>query len=216
MRDRSSRPGGPAGRHRRVARAFGELVSAAPDWDAPTPVAGWVARDVVGHLVEWLPAFLSAGGVDLPAAPSPATDPVGAWEAQAVAVQALLDDPSVAHRGFTHPHAGSHRLADAIDRFYTTDVFLHSWDLARATDQEPPLDPVTCAELLAQLEPIEPMLRASGQYGPRVPLAADDRAVAADPVTRLIAFIGRDPTWVSRRRRSLRRGRRCPRRARRR
>ena len=33
---------------------------------------------------------------------------------------------------FTHPYAGTHRLADAVDRFYTADVFMHSWDLARA------------------------------------------------------------------------------------
>jgi len=44
--------------------------------------------------------------------------------------------------------------------------------------------------MLAGMEPLDAMLRESGQYGPRVPVPED-----ADPQTRLIAFIGRDPEW---------------------
>ena len=37
----------------------------------PAPPEGWVARDVVRHLVEWFPGFLQSGaGVRLPAGPS--------------------------------------------------------------------------------------------------------------------------------------------------
>ena len=32
----------------------------------------------------------------------------------------------------------------AVDRFYTTDVFMHTWDLARATGQDDTLDPTLC------------------------------------------------------------------------
>jgi uncharacterized protein (TIGR03086 family) len=78
----------------------------------------------------------------------------------------------------------------AVDRFYTTDVFMHAWDLARATGQEPGLDPDLSAELVAGMEPIDDLLRSSGQYGPRVPVPDD--APAQD---RLAAFIGRDPGW---------------------
>ncbi|MCU1352226.1 MAG: hypothetical protein JWM05_1435, partial [Acidimicrobiales bacterium] len=68
----------PAERHRAVARRFGEVVAATRDWQAPTPVAEWVALDVVGHLVEWFPAFLAAGGVELPIGPDVEADPAGA------------------------------------------------------------------------------------------------------------------------------------------
>ena len=44
-------PGEEAARHHAVAGRFGRLVAATNDWDAPSPVAGWVARDVVDHLV---------------------------------------------------------------------------------------------------------------------------------------------------------------------
>ena len=67
-------------------------------------------------------------------------DPVAAWQHHADAVQALLDDPATATESFTHPHAGTHRSPSAIDRFYTTDVFMHTWDLARATGQDDRLD----------------------------------------------------------------------------
>jgi uncharacterized protein (TIGR03086 family) len=182
---------GPAEEHRRVAGRFTELVVGvrAGDWDAPAPVDGWRARDVVRHLVEWFPDFLEAGaGIRLPPHPSVDIDPVGAWTAHSDAVQDLLDDPGTADKVLSNPHIGDVPLDEAIDRFYTADVFMHTWDLARATGQDEALDPDKCAELLDGMEPIEELLRASGQYGERVEVAAD-----ADVQTRLLAFIGRHP-----------------------
>ncbi|GAA4708555.1 maleylpyruvate isomerase family mycothiol-dependent enzyme [Nocardioides conyzicola] len=152
---------------------------------------GWTARDVVGHLVEWFPAFLESGtGIRLDAGPSVADDPAAAWHTHVAAVQQLLDDPAYADRVLSNPHIGDVRLPEAVDRFYTADVFMHTWDLARATGQDETLDAETCAQMLAGMEPMDEMLRASGQYGARVPVSDD-----ADPQTRLIAFIGRDPAW---------------------
>ncbi|MGY2877060.1 uncharacterized protein (TIGR03086 family) [Marmoricola sp. URHA0025 HA25] len=185
-----------AAEHRQVAGWFTELVLAAPEdsWDQPSPVEEWRARDVVGHLVEWLPAFLEAGaGVRLPVGPSAADDPVAAWQQHCASVQALLDDPGTRSRTLANPHIGELPVDEAIDRFYTGDVFLHTWDLARATGQDVVLDRRRCADMLAGMEPLDEMLRQSGQYGPRVPVSAD-----ADVQTRLVAFIGRDPAWSDR------------------
>jgi len=183
----------PAAEHRLVAGHFAELVRGAPTdaWDQPSPVPGWRARDVVGHLVEWLRAFLDGGaGVLLPAGPSAAEDAVAAWQAHHDAVQSLLDDPATHGRRLSNPHIGELPLDEAIDRFYTGDVFLHSWDLARATGQDPALDPGRCAAMLAGMEPLDDVLRQSGQYGPRVPVRDD-----APVQDRLVGFIGRDPGW---------------------
>ncbi|MEU4619467.1 TIGR03086 family metal-binding protein [Actinoplanes sp. NPDC023801] len=181
----------PADRHRRIATDFTARVEGTKDWDAPAPVAGWTARDVVRHLVEWLPGFLSSGAaVTLPQGPNAGTDPAGAWHAHATAVQELLDDPGTAGRTLSNPHLGEIPLDQAIDRFYTTDVFMHTWDLARATGQDERLEPALCADLMSGMEPMDEMLRASGQFGPAVPVPA-----GADPQTRLIGFIGRDPNW---------------------
>ena len=183
--------GDPARRHRLIAEDFTRVVRRTQDWSAPAPVPDWAARDVVVHLVEWLPAFVSVGcDVRLPDVPSASEHPAAAWAAHRQAVQDVLDDPETAGTPFTNPHVGSMALGEAVDRFYTSDVFLHTWDLARATRQDDALDPELCSVMLAGMEPIEELIRASGQYGPAVPVPAD-----ADVQTRLLGFIGRDPEW---------------------
>ena len=184
-------PHGPAERHRAVARRFTELARGVTDWDGPTPVPDWTARDVVRHLVEWVPGFFESGSeVRLHRGPSVDDDPVGAWEAQAASVQAVLDDPAAAAGTYSNPHTGDLPVDQATDRFYTADVFMHTWDLARSTGQDDTLDPATCAEMLAGMQPIEELMRASGQYGPAVAVPDDAR-----PQDRLLGFIGRDPAW---------------------
>jgi uncharacterized protein (TIGR03086 family) len=182
----------PAERHRQVGGLFTARVHGTRSWDAPSPVADWAARDVVRHLTQWLPGFLSAGaGIDLPRGPSVDEDPVTAWQIHCQAVQALLDDPATADRTMTNPHIGTLPLDRAIDQFYTSDVFMHTWDLARATGQDDRLDPDFCAELLAGMEQLEEVIRSSGQYGARVEVPDD-----SDAQTRLLGFIGRDPFWT--------------------
>ncbi|WP_232783683.1 maleylpyruvate isomerase N-terminal domain-containing protein [Mycobacteroides franklinii] len=170
-----------------MADRFGSVVAAVTNWDASTPVTDWVARDVVAHLTDWFPAFLAAGGIELDTAPSAADDPTAAWARRAAQVQELLDGPDP-DREFIHPIAGTHPLSGAIDMFYIADIFMHTWDLARAAGVDPGLDQVFAARLLAGMEPIEEMLRASGQYGPAIPVPAQ-----ADPVSQLMGFVGRDP-----------------------
>ncbi|AWB93767.1 TIGR03086 family metal-binding protein [Aeromicrobium chenweiae] len=180
----------PADAHRRVAAVFSDRVAGVQEWDVPAPVEGWTARDVVGHLTSWLPGFLSGGGVDLPPGPDVEDDPAAAWWHHADAVQALLESPRAAEE-FSHPHAGTRVLGEVVESFYVADVFMHTWDLARATGQDDTLDPAVCEALLAGMVPIEDAMRSSGQYGPAVPVPAD--ASAQD---RLLAFIGRDPAWT--------------------
>ena len=107
------------------------------------------------------------------------------------AVQALLDDPGTADKLLSNPHTGDVPLPEAIDRFYTSDVFMHTWDLARGAGLDDRLDAEACTEMLAGMEPLADMLAISGQYGPRVPVPDD-----ADDQTKLLGLIGRDPFWT--------------------
>jgi uncharacterized protein (TIGR03086 family) len=180
-----------ADRYRVVADGFTRRVVAVPDdgWDRPAPCEGWVARDVVRHLVEWIPSFpLAEAGVTVPAGPSVDDDAEGAWRVLDAAIQGALDDRAVAAREFDS-RAGHFTVEDAIDTFCTGDVLVHTWDLARATGLDETLDPGEVHRQLVAMEAFDDaVLRNSGHYGPRVEVPAD-----ADEQTRLIAFTGRRP-----------------------
>ena len=182
----------PAERHRQIGGTFTDRVRGTRAWDVPSPVADWSARDVVRHLVEWFPSFLSAGaGIDLPRGPSVDEDPVQAWTVHCDGVQAVLDDPATVGMVLKNPHIGEFPLDRAIDQFYTSDVFMHTWDLARATGQDDRLDEDFCAQLLAGMTEYEDAMRGSGQYGTKVAVADD-----ASAQSRLLGFIGRNPDWA--------------------
>jgi uncharacterized protein (TIGR03086 family) len=180
-----------AERYRRVADGFTARAEQMKPttWELPTPCEGWVALDVVRHLVDWIPAFLvAAGGPVLAEGPSVDDDPVGAWTTLSAGIQGLLDDPAASAMVITHPRAGTHRLDEAVATFFVGDILVHTWDLARAGGLDEALDPEVVHDMLVGMEPLDEVLRSSGQYGARVAVPPD-----ADEQTRLIAFTGRQP-----------------------
>ena len=127
----------PIDEYRLTAARFPEVVDGVADpadWDRRSPVPEWTARDVVGHLVDWVPAFSGPGPIELPPArrfsrtPSPRAPP-------------RRGGPRPARGsgdGVGGPGEPSHRrvpLPRAVSQFFTADVFMHTWDLARATGQ---------------------------------------------------------------------------------
>ena len=177
-------------RFRRINAGFLTRAEAVADdqWANPAPCEGWVARDVVRHLVEWMPGLvLGSVGLPLPQGPSVDEDPVGAWRAVADAFQPALDDPAVAALEFDS-QAGHLSVEQAIDMLCTPDVLIHTWDLARATGLDEKLDPDEVHRQYAGMLPWDEALRSSGHYGPKVPVPD-----SADEQTKLIAFTGRTP-----------------------
>ena len=175
-------------RYERITRQFTDRVrGVAPGgWDSPSPCEGWTARDVVGHLTEWIPGFFGAQGVDFPPIPAVADDPVGAWEAVQRTIGASLHDPETARMQVETPF-GVQPLAETVDMIVTGDVFTHTWDLSRATGQDDALDPDQVQRMLASVgEMPEEALRSDGMFGPQVEVPDD-----ADDQTRLLGFLGR-------------------------
>ncbi len=178
-----------AGRFSVVVDGFGARVGAVTDWDAPTPCEGWVARDVVGHLVGWVPGFLSAfAGLEL-AVGSDASDPVAAWNSLAVGLRRALGDDAVATRTVQGP-LGETTVAGLVDQFVTTDIAVHTWDLARSNGLDDRVEGLDPEPILAAAEQMDAALRSSGHYGPWVHVPDD-----GDPQDRLLGFFGRDPAW---------------------
>ena len=177
-------------RYVKVAGRFTERVRAVPDgaWDNPSPCEGWVARDVVRHLVEWLPAFFfGRWGIEAPPVPPVDTDPAGAWEAVDGAIRSALEDPAIAGSERDTP-MGPSTFERTVDTICTGDVLVHTWDLARATGQDETLDPGEVRRMVEGMEPYDEAMRRSGHYGPRIPVPE-----GADDQTRLLAFMGRRP-----------------------
>jgi uncharacterized protein (TIGR03086 family) len=182
-----------AERFRRVAGRFTEVAAAVTpeQWDRPAPCAGWVARDVVDHLVTWVPHVIGQAGIDFSGGPSAAEDPLGAWTHLAATLQAALDDPTVAAVTFDVGPPGTMSVEQAVSMIVFGDIFIHAWDLSAAAGAPITLDAGLVHDMFTGMQQMEAMLRASGHYGPafEVPDTADEH-------DRFLAFLGRDPSFV--------------------
>ena len=72
----------------------------------------------------------------------------------------------------------------------TTDVLVHTWDLARAAGLPSDLDDELCVRAYAAVHASE-FRRADGTIGEEIPVAA-----GASATDKLVAFYGRNPAWV--------------------
>jgi len=101
----------------------------------------------------------------------PRTDPAARWAATQRALFDALTEP-----------------VDVLPAL-TTDMLVHTWDLARSVDLPPDLDPELCAVAYDAVRAND-LPRDTGMFDPPASVAGD-----ADATTRLIAFYGRDPNW---------------------
>ena len=175
-------------RYRRLADRFSAVVTAVPDdaWDARTPCDEWTVRDVVDHLVTTERDFLVERGRTVP---DVSDDPVGAWPAVRNEVQNALDDPAVADAEYDG-YFGPTTLAASIDTFFSLDLSVHAWDIARSAGLEDlaTLDPVDVRHFRTALESAGDTVRMPGVFGPPVEVADD-----ASEQDRFLAWTGRTP-----------------------
>lgn len=174
-------------RYRRVADGFTRRVDgvAEDQWDAATPCPDWTVRELAAHVVGVHRRVVAS--VD--GAPPPDVDPHGdlpaQWRSASGAVSAALEDPERAGttvRGMF----GEQSFESLVGRLVCADTLFHTWDLARATDQDERLDPEAMATALQFLEPLDDGIRAPGGFGPKL-----DPPPGADEQARFLAFGGR-------------------------
>jgi uncharacterized protein (TIGR03086 family) len=160
-------------------------------WHADTPCGGWDVRALLNHLVAgnlWA-AELGAGatikdvggrldGDVLGADPAVSYARSAAAAAETFRRPGALDAPCAVSYG---PVPGS---VYAGHRF--VDVFVHGWDLAVATGQDPELDPGLMKACRDVIEPQIEAFRAAGAFGEVRPVPSD-----ATEQQRFLAMFGR-------------------------
>ncbi len=167
--------------------------------DAPTPCRDWTVRDVLNHVVGtlWLAEALFADkdGSGQAAAPGglPATDIVGDDPAAAYAEAANAALSSAAIEGAltaVHPTPMGDMPGPVLAGFTALDLFVHGWDVARATGQPTTdLDAGLAEHVLAfARHAFADGSRRNGLVDPEIALAGD-----APVVDRLVAYLGRQP-----------------------
>ncbi|TFC98995.1 TIGR03086 family protein [Cryobacterium sinapicolor] len=176
---------------KRAAEEFGSRVDLITDWAAATPDTEWNVTDLVRHVVleqQWIPPLLNGLSV-LDARRSLA--PLGPDLAKEWATHSALASAAWAATSADAPVTLSYDTVTASDylREQVSDVTIHSWDLARATDADESLDPTLIEAVWTVFEAQRDTLEASGLFASPVP--ADENAPLQ---TRLLALTGRDPS----------------------
>jgi len=175
-------------RYRKLAATMTDRIAAVPDdrWGDPTPCEDWTAKDLVQHLVDTPAMFFGFVDEEPPAGgPSVDDDAVGAFTHVRDAIQAALEDPSVADHEFDGMF-GRSTFAQSIDNFICADLVVHGWDLARATGQDEALDPDEVQRVHEALKPMDDKMRGPGAFGPKV-----EPPPGADAQTEFLCFLGR-------------------------
>jgi uncharacterized protein (TIGR03086 family) len=176
-------------RHARACADFARVAHSvgADAWSAPSPCTEWTARDVVEHVIgfhEFL--LLRPLGVR---AQRPRADPAARWDATANALFGALSADGAVDRATELPGGGTSTPGTMLDAL-TTEMLVHTWDLARAAGVEPVVDDELWERALMATRGSDPA-RGQGMIGAEVAVAA-----RAPVVDRLVAFYGRDPAWA--------------------
>jgi uncharacterized protein (TIGR03086 family) len=165
------------------------------DYAKATPCQEWNVRDVANHLLGTLElgrALLSDTPPEAPVGPGelPGVDLAGDDPAKAyrVGVESLL--AAAAGDAFSRVHQTP--LGDmpgaVLGGFTTLDIFVHGWDLARATGQSTGMDDALAEEILGFAHQAVTDETRAPRIGPQV--AAPEGASATE---RLMAYMGRTP-----------------------
>ena len=166
-------------------------------WALVSPCDPWTARDVAGHViggVRWAAALIEGSdtidairdeGFSHPGSlAGPA--PVAAWIAGRSELREALERAGT-EKVLSWPFG--EQTVDTGLEWFSLEVLVHTWDLARAKGSDVRLDPTLVHEHLVRLEPLGRYLRGPGIYGPELDVPA-----GADEQDQLLAFLGRRPS----------------------
>ncbi len=178
-----------------VALAGSVLAAVRPDQLAnPTPCAEYNVEALLGHLVFVLQRVTIIGETgsvgddgDEIIATVPDNEWARAWEAAKLTAEAAWSDPTILGRIMELPWVTL--PGAAVLGMYISEVTVHTWDLAKATNQTVEFDDAIVSasvDAMAQMLPIDQ--REFAPFDAPVAVASDARLI-----DRLVAWTGRQP-----------------------
>ena len=172
-----------------LADQFGARVEATPDdaWDSSAPCDGWKAKDIVEHVTggQRGVAWRLGGNEGDPPAPT-TTDPKALWRESYTAFKDAVSQPGAMEKVVPAGPMGELPAAMFIGRILSSDVLVHTWDLARAVGGDERLDADAVKQAYSGLKPMDAMIRQPGVFGPKIDPARGD-----DEQTEFLKFLGR-------------------------
>jgi uncharacterized protein (TIGR03086 family) len=178
---------------RRGADRFGQNVEGVREdqWHSETPCEGWDVHELVRHIVHellWVPELFAGKTIaevgDRFEGDLLGEDASGAYDrasedaVEAVSGPGALD--RIVHLSYGDM-PGEHYALEL-----SNDLWIHGWDLARAIGADERMDDDVVEILYERYQPLEPGLKASGLFGPKIDPPPD-----ADLQTKLLAVMGR-------------------------
>jgi uncharacterized protein (TIGR03086 family) len=162
----------------------------------PTPCSKWNVADLINHIVgatEYFGDLAERGASPDGEAPRYTDgDYAQLFAEQSHRLLEAFSTPGAMDRTMelpTGPSPGS-----LVIQVATGEIFVHGWDLARATGQELPADRGVAVALWGSAWPalsVQVRDEHPSVFAPEVPVAAD-----RSDIDRLVGFLGRDPDWV--------------------
>jgi uncharacterized protein (TIGR03086 family) len=188
--------------NRRVVDYSVEIVSqlTADHLDHPTPCEEWTVADLLAHMTVQHRGFAAAArgnGADLDVwkVQPLAADPVRDYAEAVADVTAAYADLATLDQLFELPEfgAGAQAPGSMAIRAHFIDYVVHGWDMARALDLPYRLDDEfvePSLEIIQMVPTGEARAAMQSSFAPELPSAPD-----ADPLDRILAHLGRNPSW---------------------
>ena len=169
--------------YQQARRWTAEKVAGARDLEAATPCTEWRVRDLLNHMLDTQRYFAGAARGEKASLPAPSPPSL------------LTDDPSADFARATAEVTDAYAQDGVVERtgpalgIAFSDLLLHGWDLARATDQDATMPDGLAHAAYDVIHGRFTDEQRKGVFGPEIAVGDD-----ATPQERLLAYTGRDPT----------------------
>jgi len=173
-------------RHMRACEGFSAVVDVADGlWSSPSPCPRWDARSVVEHIIRSHDVVLLGRLGTKPRLPH--DDPAARWTLTMAAIKGALTGTG---EGLDLVHRVTNVDLVQLIPVLTTDVLVHTWDLASSIGVRGSMDPELTVHVYEFAQLNVDHLQQSGLFDSPVPVPRN-----ADVPTRLVALLGRNPAW---------------------